>query len=353
MSRERAIEALRLEKTGMIPSMEYLTGLSQENLLKITGINPYEDYNQTLLKLIEIMQIDIHGPLPNNLIVASHNDDDTPHQQGWGLREGTQVKNGARVDEVSFSNPEDVLRFNPLEWDQQSEDELFDRFSASHLHNQSIFSERCIAEENIYTTLFHWCIDVFGWENFMLAAAMDEKRFEEIILQFKELSIRRTKAWSRVNGLDFFMCHDDLCMTRGPVFHPDWYRKYIFPHYPDIIDPLKKASISTVLTSDGNYIDMAEDIVQCGFDGLIFEHSVDIKAMVEKFGGKKILFCGPDVRILTNGSADDVKKHLAEVFNIIKGIPGIFYVTGGSLPQNITYDNLRTYIDLSLKLRMN
>jgi len=187
----------------------------------------------------------------------------------------------------------------------------------------------------------------------MMAAVTDEKRFEEILLQFKELTIRRTSAWSRVKGVEFFMCHDDLCMTAGPVFAPNWYRKYIFPHYADIIAPLKKAGIPTVLTSDGNYLEMADDIAACGFDGLIFEHSTDTKAMVEKFGGKKILFCGPDVRILTTGTLDEVKKHITEVFDIIKGVPGIFYLTGGSLPANLTYETFRTYIDMSLKLRVN
>lgn len=354
MSKERAIKALKWQPTDMIPSMEFLTGLSHDNLLKMTGIDPFKNYHDSLVKLIEIMEIDLHGPLPDppSDVVANEDSPET-YQKNWGLTDGQQVEDGARVTSATFNSPDDVLKFDPLAWDKRSEDELFKEFSEFHIRNQNIYGDRCIAEEDIYTTLFHWCIDVFGWEHFMMAATMDEKRFEQILLQFKELTIRRTSAWSRVKGLEFFMCHDDLCMTRGPVFAPDWYRKYIFPHYADIIAPLQKASVPTVLISDGNYIELADDITVCGFDGLVFEQSVDIKAMVETFGGKKLLFGGPDVRILTTGTVDDVKKHLAEVFDVIKGVPGIFYVTGGSLPENLPYDNLKTYIDLGLKLRVN
>ena len=356
MSRSRAIKAIKFEPIDMIPSMEYTTGLSRQNLLAVTGIDPLKNYKDSLLRLIELMEIDIHGPLPDEKhLSVSENieslvETDIPQQADWGLTQGTKVLDGARK-ELSLDSPESVLRFEPLEWDQRSEDELFNEFSIFHRRNLNMFGKRCLAEEDIYTTLFHWCIDTFGWENFMLAAAMDEKRFEEILLQFKELSIRRTKAWARVEGLEFFMCHDDLCMTRGPVFAPNWYRKYIFPHYHDIMTPIKQSGIPIIFTSDGNYLDMADDIVACGYDGLVFEQAVDIKAMIKKFGGRIILIGGPDIRILTLGSVEDVKKHLKEVFSIVKGIPGYFYSTSGSLTSNIPYENLRTYIDLSVNLR--
>ena len=64
MSRNRAIQALNLKPTDMIASMEFLTGLLAENLFAITNIDPDADYRASLLRLIEIMEIDIHGPLP-------------------------------------------------------------------------------------------------------------------------------------------------------------------------------------------------------------------------------------------------------------------------------------------------
>lgn len=344
---------MRFEPTDMVPSMEFITGLSAENLLAVTGVDPRADFQASLLRLIEVMQIDIHGPLPfqDGLAEAvSQEQENAPAQASWGLNAGSQVEDGARQD-MRFDSPEDVLRFEPLEWDQKSELELLDEFQAFHQRNLDLFESRCVAEEDIYTTLFHWCIDTFGWENFMLAAAIDEKRFEEILLQFKELSIRRTRAWAKVEGLEFFMCHDDLCMTRGPVFSPDWYRKYIFPHYADIWAPLKAEGRPVVFISDGNYIDLVDDIAACEPDGFIFDHTMDFPAMIQKFGGSKLLFGGPDVRVLTFASPEEVESAVKKIFEQVHGVPGYFYCTAGSLPENIPLANLQTYLRVSMEQR--
>jgi hypothetical protein len=355
MSRYRAIRALKFQSTDMIPSMEFTTGLSAQNLLAITSIDPKTDYYGSLLRLIDTMEIDIHGPLPleqNIQIKVEQNPvPNKPHQAEWGLTKGSQVKDGAQRN-LSFYGPEDVLNFEPLQWNQQTEDGLLSEFSLFHRRNLNLFGHRCVAEEDIYTTLFHWCIDTFGWENFMLAASMSPARFEEIMLQFKELSIRRTRAWAQVDNLDFFMCHDDICMTRGPVFRPDWYRQYVFPHYADIWAPLKEKKVPVIFISDGNYFDLADDITACDPDGFVFDHSVDFAAMMKKFGGKKILIGGPDIRILSFKTPAEIESHLMNIFEVARGVPGYFYCTAGSLTENIPYENLKKYIELSLELRI-
>ena len=355
MSRIRAIQALKLEKTDKVASMEWCTGLSAEQIHALTGIDPLSRYYESMLRLIEILEIDIHGPLPFmeqlSISCPRTNDDKCDHrQQDWGLIKGTQVQDGAR-QELVFRCVDDVLRFSPLEWDVKTEEDYFEEFSTFHNRNVSLYEGRCVAEEDIYTTLFHWCIDLFGWENFMVAASTDEKRFNEILLEFKELSIRRAKAWARVKNLDFFMCHDDICMTSGPVFSPDWYRKYIFPHYQDIMAPLKKAGIPVIFISDGCYMSLVNDLAYCGWDGYVFDHTNDFAKMVEMFGNKKILIGGPDIRILTFESPQNVREHVRRILEIAKGIRGYFYATAGSLTENIPMENIKTYIQASKQYR--
>ena len=83
-----------------------------------------------------------------------------------------------------------------------------------------------------YTTLFMWPVVTFGREPFLAAAASDPMRFDE---QFWE-------PWTRISRKHFealaamdeevIFCHDDLCMTTGPVFAPAFYEKHIFPAMP-------------------------------------------------------------------------------------------------------------------------
>ena len=172
MSRSRAKKSLRFEPTDMVPSMEFITGLSAENLLAVTGIDPRAEFHGCMLKLIEQMQLDINGPLPGlDDLVGPLEAAETSGQEDWGLTKGDQVADGARQS-LRFGGPEDVLKFEPLAWDSRSEAELLEQFKADHRRNVEMFGRRCVAEEDIYTTLFHWCIDTFGaWSDSVLADA--------------------------------------------------------------------------------------------------------------------------------------------------------------------------------------
>lgn len=355
MSRERALRTLKFDQTDRIASMEWCTGLSPEHLAIATGIDARQDFYKSILRLIEVLEIDVHGPMPllEQINGTSTNEKDERseiHQKDWGLIKGSPVQDGARQSLI-FNTPEDVLRFSPLKWDVKSEEDYYREFSTFHARNLSMVGNRCVVAEDIYTTLFHWCIDLFGWENFMLAAAMDQRRFEEILLEFKELSIKRTNAWARVQNVDFFMFHDDICMTEGPVFKPDWYEKYIFPHYEDIMMPLKKAGVPVIFISDGRYTSLVDSLANCGWDGFVFDHTNDFFSMVEKFGNKKILIGGADIRTLTFETPQKVREHIRLILTAVKDIRGFFYATAGSLTENIPMQNFKTYIEAGRKYR--
>ena len=59
---DRAVKAINLEKTSKTASMEFPTGTSRENLIALTGIDPYADMDGCFLKMIDILDVDIHGP---------------------------------------------------------------------------------------------------------------------------------------------------------------------------------------------------------------------------------------------------------------------------------------------------
>ena len=58
------------------------------------------------------------------------------------------------------------------------------------------------------------------------------------------------------------MIHDDICMEKGPVFHPDWYRKRLFPLYEFILEPIINNKNSKIcFVSDGDYTELLPDLV--------------------------------------------------------------------------------------------
>jgi len=157
----------------------------------------------------------------------------------------------------------------------------------------------------LYTTLFMWPVEVFGWEVFMIAATEDPERFHEQILKPCALHSREIVE-EIVRGSDspLVFVHDDLCDARGPVFRPDWCEKFIFPHYAEILAPARAAGRRVILVADGNLSAFLPRLRELGFDGLMFESpATPLEAVLAAFDRPDhLLIGGIETVKLTMGS---------------------------------------------------
>ncbi len=84
-----------------------------------------------------------------------------------------------------------------------------------------------------YTTLFMWAVETLGWENFLVAAATEPRRFHDhFLLPCVEKSKAIVREIAAASSSPFVFLHDDLAGATGPMFRPAWYDESIFPHYP-------------------------------------------------------------------------------------------------------------------------
>ncbi len=98
--------------------------------------------------------------------------------------------------------------------------------------------------------------------------------------------------------------------------------------------------------SDGTYLDLAEDIVRAGADGLIFEPCNDFTAMVDRFGGSICLVGSHvDCRDLTFGHWDAVARDVDRTFRDLERCRGAIIAVGNHLPANIDDGILERYLD--------
>ena len=200
----------------------------------------------------------------------------------------------------------------------------------------------------LYTTLFMWPVEVFGWEVFMTAAMEDPDRFHErFLLPFARLS--RNLVTSIVRGSDspFVFVHDDLCDGRGPVFPPGWYEQYIFPHYADILTPARAVGRRVVLVADDNLRAFLPRLRELGFDGLMFESpATPLEAVLNIFDRPDhLLIGGIETLMLTNGSPAEVAAMVRRACSLTAGRPGFALASGGGLHGNIPAANLEAYFD--------
>jgi len=200
----------------------------------------------------------------------------------------------------------------------------------------------------LYTTLFMWPVEVFGWEIFMSAAMEDPERFHtQILLPFARHSRALVAEMVRGSDTPLLFVHDDLCEARGPVFPPDWYERYIFPHYAEILAPARAAGRRVVLVADGNLTLFLPRLRDLGFDGLMFESpATPLEAVLSVFDRPDhLLVGGAETLTLTCGTPDAVKDMVRRAAALTADRPGFALASGGGLHDNIPFENLEAYFD--------
>lgn len=340
MSYERGWKALNLEMPDTIPHTEYC---SHPQLVKrIAGIDPRED-GRAWGRFYEILNYDLIW-----------NSNDGPGWQGRTTNMGHAVfqEGGTDFDTniyCPFKNPEEVLSFDPVaEYGIPDINERA-RYFESHFQEGQSAHPTLVFPGGYYKTIFSACIQSFGWEMFLSSAPLDYERFDRVLDGFFEISLANYRAWAKTSA-PVFICHDDIVWTEGAVFHPNWYRKYVFPRYKVLWSVLKDAGKIVLFCSDGDFTEFVDDIAESGADGFIFEPLTDLELVVEKYGQSKVIIGNIDVRILTFGTREQIKQEVKRCVDLGRDCPGYFFAVGNHIPHNVPIENALYYFELKEKM---
>ncbi len=352
MSKKRALKAMNLEYTDRVPCQEWVD--HPLFIEKTTGINPFDHPDKAVVELIRKLDIDWYVSIPEKARRFSPKEssriEDGVKYTEWGFT-GSQWE-----EESVFEDMEDVLSYNPLS-DHSARARIVTKEYREKRIRDCIEGQRQVGDAALvtglyYTTLFQCFIMTFGWELFLVTAKIEPGRFKKTIELFTEFSVENMKEWAKIES-EVIFCHDDLALTRGLVFPAEWYRENIFPNYEKIFEPVKKAGKKIIFVSDGNYLELIDDIFATGVDGVIVDNYVDIEKVLHKYGGKKVVCGNVDSRILTSGTCEDVRKEVARCMNLGKKYPGYFIRAAGDLPHNIPLENIECYFDSCRELGRN
>ena len=345
MSYTRAVAALRLQPTDRIPQTETLEHPAY--IRQVSGIDPYVDPVGAGLRALEALDLDWVFGLHRHAVRFEAGQ--TVKDLGAGrLLTDWGLIGSSWQDVPLFTSPEEVLRYRPLE-DAEFRVPLISRerrasYVGGPWAQQATIGDRALATGLYYTTLFQYGIMAFGWEHFLLAAAMDPETFDVILEQFAEISRQNVAAW--VTGdCPMFMFHDDVAITRGLVFAPEWYRKYLFPKYERILEPARRAGKRIVFVSDGNYTELLPDLFAVGVDGVMVDERMDLAAILARHGRDKVVIGNVDVQVLTWGTPEEIRREVRRCCDLGRDCPGYFIKCFGDLPQNIPTEHLDVYFD--------
>lgn len=343
--KQDVLDALSGRYPKKIPSKETLDHPGIIN--HVSGFDVYENTPEAFEIAWRKLGIDIHVPLPEK---------NAPRPK---VPAGTWEENGQRYSAYGvyptsmpiehtpgFPKDDDewIWNFDVRKHDfnlAQKSAQLRDMNKKFRTH----FGDFAVLYNLYYTTLFMWPVMTFGWEPFMTAAASDPMRFDKQLWEpWARISRKNFEALATMDE-DVVFCHDDLCMTTGPVFPPEFYEKHIFSRYGWIMEPVIQAGKKLIFVSDGNIDAFLERLLEFPIAGIMFENPATPYERVLTTWGKagRGFIGGISTRILTFGTPEEVTKHTRDV--ILKGreYPGFIVSSCGQLPGNIPMENILAY----------
>ncbi|MFH1730858.1 MAG: uroporphyrinogen decarboxylase family protein [Planctomycetota bacterium] len=342
MSYEDGWAAINLEMPKRVPRTEYSLERHWEALAAITGIDvtidsPGEVKSEAARELWRIWNYDFFWCTSVGSEAFGK----------WKTDMGHAVYAAGGVDyrEIGtcpFETPEEVLEFDPREeFDKLDHAELVKKFQKSYKSQCESWPDG-VHMVGTYTTCISGLIDMLGWDMLLLAAGVDQKKFGEMTNRYCEWFQQYMNALADAD-VPLVMIHDDMVWTAGPFIHPDWYRKFVFPNFKRYFAPIRESGKKIMFTSDGDYTEFIDDLVEAGVTGFVMEPMTDMACIAEKYGKTHSFVGNADTRILLLGSRAEIRAEVERCMDIGKGCPGFFMAVGNHIPPNTPVDSILYY----------
>ena len=252
------------------------------------------------------------------------------------------VKDIKDLDKFDFDDPFNEKRFNDFfaTTDQYYKSVPFNDQLNKYRTGFCILGNICEARETIWR--------IMGLTNELIAI----HDFPQILLKFghraADFNIELGKVQLENENIDGLIVYGDVAYSGGLMMSRDSWRKIYYPPLKRICDALKKYNKPLVYHTDGNYLEILDDIIEIGFNAIHPNEAkagVDIVSLIDKYQNKISFFGNIDA---TNALSKDktsiekeVKYKLKALFSSGGYIPG-----GDDIPASVSPENYDYFIRL-------
>jgi hypothetical protein len=340
MSRALALDTISLKPTNRLAHTDYSLEYHTEYIFKKTGLRA--DQPNALRKYYDACHMDFLF-YTNDGLYGDWEKFGRSTDMGHAIyaEDGSDMR---MTRPCPFNTADEVWAFDAVaEYGLPSFDEQVKAYEQITARNRQLYPNQ-LTTGGYYKTIMSGAIQAFGWE-MLLIGASNPSKMEKVLDGFYRRTKFHMEAWAKTSA-EVIIQHDDFVWTSGPFLKPDYYRQVIIPRYKELWKPLHSAGKKVLFISDGNYTEFAEDIVEAGADGLIFEPCMDFGYMADRFGSSAALIGSyVDCRDLTFNKWEKVKADMDRTFEAAKRCKGLIFAVGNHLPANISDEMLDLYLD--------
>lgn len=164
------------------------------------------------------------------------------------------------------------------------------------------------------------------------------------------------RFYSKVqNEIDMTQLGDDLAMQTGPFFHPDMYKKSIFPYQKRYVDAIKAHTRAKIFHHVcGSAYKLLPGLIECGVQVLnpVQVSAADMEpARLKKEFGKDLVFHGGiDVqKVLPFGEPQTVKDEVKRIIDTLAPGGGFILAPSHNLQDDIPVENIIAMYEAALE----
>ena len=197
-----------------------------------------------------------------------------------------------------------------------------------------------------------------SWEGFGLEAfsriLARPKQAKKVFDSRGEFTLEVVKILAEKDA-QLILLWDDYGFKNGLFMSPRNYRKYVFPWIKRICDAAHKHDCKILLHSDGDLLEIFEDIIECGVDVLNPIESTtanpdyDIFKLNKKYGDK-ISFAGNLSPIkLAMGEISEIEADAKRLIREVAPSGGYIFSSGHSINPAVTLDRFEAMQNVKRK----
>ncbi|OGG55501.1 MAG: hypothetical protein A3F84_18820 [Candidatus Handelsmanbacteria bacterium RIFCSPLOWO2_12_FULL_64_10] len=159
---------------------------------------------------------------------------------------------------------------------------------------------------------FHAAYGLMGQTLFSYAIYDARSDVDRIVEALNQNAVCHARAAAQARLCPLFFIGDDIAYKGRLMFSPKFLRETFLPCLKRMMRPLKEAGIRVIYHSDGDLMEILDDLVEAGIDGLNpIEPAagMDIGQLKRRYGRRLILVGNVDCsQVLPLGSVEDVRR---------------------------------------------
>ena len=319
ISRERVIEVIQHRKPDRMPIYGWVgANLDKQISAAFGSVEAFEDrYEFDLAHFFG-------GPSP-------YRDNDL---QALRARGGGAIEPAALL-EIELSDPNEQVAYDDIR--RQLEHHKVQRGRFVYVQTCGIFECHC------------W---PFGIQDHLMYLALYESELAEVY--------RRQAEWNRsfaMNcldlGVDMIHVSDDWGAQNGLMFHPDVWRRLIFPYHKITCDAVRRRGGYLSLHSDGNISQVLDGVAALGYQVVHpFQESagMDLLDFKKRYMNSFVIMGGLDIQTTIGfGNIDKLKREIERIIRMFAD-GGLIFCTSHFVQDHCTIEELTLAYDLVYEL---